>query len=120
MLLILSLLLGYANTTFIWYRGTTEYKMIVTEKHKVMIEEKCLNSKTCESYRIATSKPQKLPKSFQPDLAGGRNPYSLVCLEYLKLNILILTDSNGNENSFCILKDQSLIDSAGLARMYHY
>jgi hypothetical protein len=120
MLLLLSLLIGFTDTTFTWYRGTTEYKMVLTEAHKVMIEEKCMKSKLCESYKIATGKPQKLPKSFQPNLDGGRNPYSLVCLEYLKHSILILTDKSGNENSFCVLKDQSLIDSSGLARMYYY
>lgn len=48
-------------------------------------------------------------------LNGGKNPGAVLCLNILKQKILILKDLAGNENSFCLFQDRSLISSSSLS-----
>lgn len=46
-----------------------------------------------------------------------KNPGAVVCSEFLKENLLILSDQLGNEASFCEFKDGSLLSTQGLAKL---
>ena len=50
-------------------------------------------------------------------LLGGKNPGSVLCKESLKMDIVFMKDLAGNENSFCLFKDKSMISASSLAYM---
>jgi putative hemolysin len=70
------------------------------------ISEKCIKDKNCQAKKFFEIKK----KVTLPELVGGQNPAAIYC-HRLKLEILILKDSNDNEQSFCQFPDQTIVDA---------
>lgn len=50
-----------------------------------------------------------------PESLNGQNPAAMIC-HSLKLNVLILKDTQGNEQSFCRFSDQTIVDANAIER----
>ena len=57
----------------------------------------------------------KIKRSVRSPNSMGQNPSAMACHD-LKLAVVILRDSQNNEQSMCQFKDKSLIDTNALAR----
>ena len=75
---------------------------------KAWISEKC---SSCDAEKFFKSKKEiTLPIS-----GDGRNPAALLCHK-LKLEVVVLKDSQNNEQSYCIFPDKSLVDANAVER----
>lgn len=45
----------------------------------------------------------------------GRNPGAAVCTDVLQALVVTGTDTGGNENTFCLFEDGSMVDNGSLA-----
>lgn len=86
-------------------------KLCFDETLKAWISADCLK-KSCEARKHFATKNEIALSSLG---SLGQNPGSLVCHQ-LKLSVVILRDSQNNEQSFCLFKDQSLVDTNALER----
>ena len=80
---------------------------------KGWLPESCKDQK-CEARAFFLSK-KTLSK--QPTPVDGQNRAALICHD-LKLPVVILKDSRNNEQSFCLFKDKSLVDSVAIERHF--
>jgi hypothetical protein len=51
---------------------------------------------------------------------GGKNPGSVVCSDVLRGEVQIGTDPQGDEQSFCVFNDGSLVSTGSLAAQARY
>lgn len=73
---------------------------------------KCLNHKqAC----LARDFFQEKKTVSAPEGHNGQNPAAMIC-HTLKLNVLILKDTQGNEQSFCRFSDQTIVDANAVER----
>jgi hypothetical protein len=87
-------------------------KLCFNQSVKGWMTEKCLDGKTkCDAKDFFAEKK----KLSNPQGVNGQNPAALYC-HNLKLDILILKDSHNNEQSFCVFKDKTLVDSNAVER----
>lgn len=85
----------------------TKEKLCFDNSIKGWVSEKCLEKNSqCEAKKFFDKKK----KVTLPELVGGQNPASIYCHQ-LKLEILILKDSNENEQSFCQFSDKTIVDA---------
>jgi hypothetical protein len=89
-------------------------KLCFDKTIKGWISEKCLKSKKCEAKNFFKKK-KKEKVTLHP--FNGQNPAALYC-HFLKLNVIVLKDTNKNEQSFCRFKDESLVDANAVERFY--
>jgi hypothetical protein len=79
---------------------------------KGYVSAKCLKKCDAKTF-FSLKKPQiKIPRP-----VDGQSLASLICHE-LELPVIILRDSNDNEQSFCTFKDSSMVDSNAVERHF--
>lgn len=86
---------------------TSEEKLCFDNKVQGWISKIC-SEKKCDALKFFEKKPEKKIKL--PVSQGGQNPATLYC-HVLKLPVVILKDSQNNEQSFCQFEDESLVDA---------
>ncbi len=80
------------------------------KEFKALLSEKC--QEPCEATNFLkkkNSRPSKIDRS------GGKNPATQFCKAF-ELNVFVLKDPRGGEQSFCGFPDGSLIDSNAFSR----
>ncbi len=82
----------------------------VISEENILINESC--KKKCLAYKSLSALSFKSIQS--SDLEGGKNPGAVLCKKILSSQVLYLKDLNGNENSFCLFSDQSIISNGSL------
>lgn len=100
------LLYFFARTAFSAcepYTGTvSQYSICWKEDIEAFVSESCLKSK-CHAIHLPLTKSKSISKR------GGKNPASVKCKEHGQ-QVVILKDSDKNEQAFCLFSDGSLID----------
>lgn len=97
----------------IWSMGQNHYIFFVDQESKTLISKSCVDKKK----DCMALKEKSLPRHmvFSKDqLSGGKNPASLICSIAHHGEVLVLKDLKGNENSFCLFKDNTIIDAHNL------
>ncbi|WP_408097702.1 hypothetical protein ACJVC5_01960 [Peredibacter sp. HCB2-198] len=92
-----------------WTGYSQKEKVCWEDSVKGWVSESCLSQK-CEAkefFKTAQTKP-RIPAS-----AGGQNPDTMVC-HALKFPVIILKDAQNNEQSFCVLKDKSIVSAEAI------
>lgn len=84
----------------------------------ILLETRCLTSKECLTYKLVASTTKKKKIQLTSVSHGGTSPGSLICRSYLQKKAVILKDIEGNENSFCLFEDGSLIDMNSLTNLF--
>lgn len=105
-LLLLSSTSFAANCEFFKGREMSE-KLCWDNSLKGWVSARCLTDK-CEA-------KNKIKAPSPAENLQGQNPAAIFCHD-LKQSVVILRDSQNNEQSFCLFKDKSLIDSNALMR----
>jgi hypothetical protein len=107
-LLLLTSFTMSVERTQIWREGDVFHPFLIESETKALISKKCVESPDgCEALKAVKT---KLKLNFtEAQLAGGKNPSSLLCSIGHKGEVLIFKDAKGNENSFCKFPDLSMI-----------
>src|SRR5690606_1854469 len=83
---------------------TSKEELCFHDRVKGWISKSC-SEKNCDALKFFDKKPEKKVKTPIPQ--GGQNPATLYC-HVLKLPVVILKDSQNNEQSLCQFEDESL------------
>ena len=84
-----------------------------TNKEKrITINNVCKTNKKCMA--LTTLKSLSMSAVAATDLSGGANPGPILCEQQAKGKVVMGLDPNGNQNSFCIFSDGSIIDNGTL------
>lgn len=86
----------------------SKYSICWSETHTAFVSESCLKSK-CDAVHSSLTKKLEVKK------VGGKNPASVSCREKGQ-EVVLLKDAQGDEQSFCLFKDGSLIDVNAIER----
>ncbi|MGZ3789640.1 MAG: hypothetical protein ACXVLQ_14015 [Bacteriovorax sp.] len=119
-LISMLLSIGYAHsnpqpvpTSEVWSLGNQFFPMEKDQQSGSLISLGCSHKKAkCDAFR-ALRQEKKIALS-EMDLVGGKNPGAVMCKKFFKAEIVILRDSNTNENAFCKFKDGSLVSAGAL------
>lgn len=117
-LLLLSLFLIFQfsysvyGATDIWKMGNHFLEFTKDESQNILISKSCYNRK-CDALKIL--KIISFKKINSTKLEGGKNPGSILCTDIAGAQIIYLRDLNGNDNSFCQFKDQSMVSASTLS-----
>ena len=84
---------------------TQDYKLCWNDTHKGWFSENCRDGK-CEAISFLKVAKTSKPKT----VSDSRNPSVQLCHDQ-NLKIEILRDDLGNEQSYCVFADKSLVDS---------
>ena len=101
----------------LFHFGRTSRRFLDFPDRRLTISENCgskIEKMTCmaaQSLKLSTL------HGTPPGKLASRNPGSVVCTEVLGARVVIGLDSHRNENSFCLFKDESIIDNGSLT---HY
>lgn len=71
-----------------------------------------LISKECKDCMASKLKP----KYARVKITGGMNPGAVLCKKALKSEVVIGVDKEGNQQSFCLFKDKSMVSTGSLIR----
>jgi hypothetical protein len=74
---------------------------------EVWVSEHCL--KSCEALK-AVDRFRSMPKKPDGDL-GGKNPWAWRCVNRAGGMVAVVGDESGNQVSFCMFKDESLVNT---------
>lgn len=97
--------------TFLGYEH--KEKLCFDKTIKGWISEKCsATDSSCEARKFFQ---KKNPKQRLPSGQGGQNPAALHC-HNLKLEVIVLRDSQNNEQSFCAFPDKTIVDANAVER----
>lgn len=98
--------------TEVWKLGGHNLVFTRDEKNSLLISKSC-ESKDC----IANSFLKKVSyKSLSSEkLSGGKNPGAVLCHESKIGEVVFLQDAKGNDNSFCLFKDDSMVSSSSIS-----
>ena len=91
--------------------------MFRIEAESLLISANCMEygkKKDCEALKAI---PLASLKGLQKYLIGGARPGAVVCERVFKQMVWLGTDRDGNENTFCLFKDGSMISNGSLT---HY
>lgn len=96
----------------VWKYGNV-FINLFNDKETNLIYSKSCKESSCE----ALSKTNKINWNDLKDdsLLGGKNPGAVLCKEVLNSDIIFLKDLSGNESTFCLFKDKSVISSSSLS-----
>ena len=72
-------------------------------------------SESCIKEECAAKKFLRNPMKAELVVHGSKNPASEIC-HHLKLDVEILKDAKGNQQSYCIFKDKSMVDTAAMEK----
>lgn len=79
-------------------------------------ELRALMSEKCQEDCLALTFLKKgHPQTPSVKTVGGKNPATEKC-KYYQLNVIVIKDPRGAEQSFCEFSDESLVDSNAFAR----
>ncbi|MDD4975705.1 MAG: hypothetical protein PHY93_15215 [Bacteriovorax sp.] len=99
----------------IWGTGKNYYAFSVESSTRALVSANCLDSiEKCKAI-MAKKTPKKITIT-QAQLSGGKNPSSLLCSLGHHGEVVVLQDSKGNENSFCLFADHTMISASDLDR----
>ncbi len=88
-------------------------KLCFDKSIKGWISERCATEKSsCEARKFFNSKKQM---TRLPSAQDGQNPAALHCHQ-LKLEVIVLKDSQNNEQSFCAFADKTIVDANAIER----
>ena len=93
-----------------WRVGTTYFRSVEDKASGWVLSPGC-NSQ-CAAWMAAKKAHAMTPSKEQ--LAGGKNPGSVLCHQFRGANVLIAVDGSGNQQSFCVFADKSFISTASL------
>lgn len=97
-------------STEVWKLGDKFFEFNRDEKNGILISKSC--NQKCEAFKLL--KKVSLKNLSPAKLSGGKNPGAVLCHESVGAEVLFLKDLNGNDNSFCFLKDKSFVSSSSL------
>jgi hypothetical protein len=100
--------------TFRFGKKSVRFRFFKTEK--VLISESCgrdLSQMSCDAAKALTHASWNAVPS---ERKRGQNPGSLICLDVLHGTEKLGKDRSGNENTFCLFGDGSMIDNSSLFR----
>lgn len=99
-----------------WNAGPKYYSFLEDPKTKALVSENCIEKLDKKEKCMAmTAKLQPKKMSFtEQQLKGGKNPTSLLCKLAHQGEVIILKNADGNENSFCLFNDHTLISANDL------
>jgi hypothetical protein len=83
-------------------------------KDHLTLSQNCSNL-NCQAYKAFESTKFQDLKDLDGKLTGGADPGSVVCSQRLNADIVIGTDTQGNETGFCKMKDGSMIGLGSLS-----
>lgn len=102
----------------LWSKGKDHFLFSYHAPSNLLISENCFNEKVsleksnCDAAKILNQKKSLTLAS--ADFSGGKNPGAVVCGVGLKKQVIILKDSNENENAFCQFDDLSMVSAIEL------
>jgi hypothetical protein len=112
--IILIFLIHCAYAETFDFLGQKEEVFTHSEHKHILLSEKC--KVKCLATELMNSIKQI--KSLKFETHFGQEPGAVICHKLLSLNVMIGKDANGDERSFCVLPDQSLISSDGVYWLY--
>lgn len=114
MLLVLNLF--FISNTFsnevIWKAGKQFVSLYEDKEQNLLYSNECRKSK-CDALKLTKNLNWK--NVADDATLGGKNPGAVLCKELLKQTIVYMKDLSGNENTFCLFKDNSVISSSSLS-----
>jgi len=109
-------LIIFANQSFafeqVWKMGSMFLNMNEDSSKNILYSNSC-SKKDCLALRL--TKDITFKNLRKDSLLGGKNPGAVLCKEVLKMKIVYLKDMSGNENTFCLFNDNSMISSSSIA-----
>ena len=92
----------------LWRQGKQIYPMVHVKNSGHLISKGCEElQEKCLAYKNLKKKSDV--HLSEEERSGGKNPGAVMCSNKLKGEVLVLLDSNRNENSFCKFSDGSLL-----------
>lgn len=89
------------------------YSVCWDDELKASLLEKCTKKNAkCDAVKFLTKKQNKIGLSI---ITEGQNLAAMYCHE-LKHKVEILRDKDGNEQSYCVFKDGSMVDVNAIER----
>ena len=79
---------------------------------RITVDENCKKRSKCKALSVLSKMSEN--KLSEKELHGGANPGPLLCKHQAKGKVVMGTDKNGNQRSFCQFKDGSIIDNGTL------
>lgn len=87
--------------------------------HEGWLSAECSSKKGCEALRILSVLRQTRISLGEPDLAGGKNPGSVLCSKLSATVVFGQAQDGGGRMSFCKAGDGSLVPSSVLDRAWN-
>lgn len=81
------------------------------------ISSHCLK-KDAKCDALETIKNPPKVKFNKGDFNGGKNPGAVTCKKFKNTYVVIAKDLDGNQQSFCVFKDQSMVSTGILGSLY--
>lgn len=103
-----------ATWVSVWKVGKETKRIRDFPEQRITLSESCgpvIEKMTCTAALVLKTVSAKSIRGMK---LGSRNPGSVLCSEGLHEQVVIATDSHRNENSFCVFKDGSLVDTGTL------
>jgi hypothetical protein len=117
LLLIGILNLAWSNEITAFTVGTKKVQFYHYPEQRITVSKKCdqiPKGQFCDEIAFLPNLKTMTEKAKLGPNRGGMNPGSRVCSEVLKGLVLMGLDEKKNENSFCQLKNDLLIDTGTL------
>lgn len=81
------------------------------------ISSHCLKKDTkCDALNTINN-PPKIQFN-KGDFNGGKNPGAVICKKFKNTYVIIAKDLKGNQQSFCVFKDNSMVSTGILGTLY--
>lgn len=98
--------------TEIWKMGDRFFELTRDQKTNALISKNCVSNNNCSASKFI----KKVSfKKLQPSLfSGGKNPGAVLCHESKDADIIFLKDLKGNDNSFCLFNDKSMVSASSI------
>ncbi|MBI2522560.1 MAG: hypothetical protein HYV97_19225 [Bdellovibrio sp.] len=99
-----------------YFFGEKSHIFAVDNRKNILITRRC-NTKleTSKCLAALNLKQVNMNDINDEDLAGGKNPGSVLCQKSLKADIIIGKDQDGNITTFCSFKDGTMVSADTLA-----
>lgn len=98
-------------TTEIWKMGNRYFQFSRNASTGLLVSKSC-EQKKCHAIKIL--KTLSFKKLSPNKFTDGKNPGAVLCHELKNTQVIFLRDLNGNDNSFCLFSDKSIISSGSL------
>ncbi|MFZ4713057.1 MAG: hypothetical protein ACOYL6_05080 [Bacteriovoracaceae bacterium] len=106
------------SQTKVWAKGRT-YKIQGQYYHVqfskgITASPRCFKTESC----MAMNEARKLKGTKKNSSINGKNPLSLLCKDRLNSKVVVGSNEEGEEVSFCLFPDQSVISCASLGEFF--